>query len=380
MKHISLKLIIIFYALLALVSCGSGSASSVSVDGRDVTMHYAKLLTMKQCEGYIYVEIKNPWAGNGGILHSYILIDKDAEKPSHLPKGDIIRIPVTSSAVYTSVHCSLIDQLGAYESIKGIADLKFIYLDKIHKDCASGKIRNLGEALSPNIEAIIDLSPEAILLSPFQNGGTYGRVTKLGIPVVECADYMETSPLGRAEWMRFYGILYGKSNEADSIFNAVVSQYNELKAKVSKTKDKPTVFMDLKYGMVWYVPGGNSTVGIMLADAGADYIYKEREESGSVPLDPEVVFDRVIDGKYWLIKYNQDTDKTYEEIAAEYPNYSRLSAFRNKNVYACNLSGVPYYEEVPFHPDILLKDYIKIFHPDLLPDYKTRYFKRVVDN
>lgn len=375
MRYISLKYIISVSALLILISCGEGSASSVPVEGEALTMHYAELLSLRQCEGYIYAEIKNPWGS--GVLHSYILIDKKAEKPSHLPEGDIIRIPITNSAVYTSVHCSLVDQLGAYESIKGVADLRFIYLDKIQQDCRTGKIRNLGEGLTPDLEAIMDLSPEAILLSPFQNGGSYGKVTKLGIPVVECADYMETSPLGRAEWMRFYGLLYGKSDEADSIFDAVVSQYNDLKAKAAGAGDKPTVFMDLKYGMVWYVPGGNSTVGIMLADAGADYIYKEREESGSVPLDPEVVFDKVIDGKYWLIKYNQNTDKTYEEIAAEYPNYSRLSAFRNKNVYACNLSGVPYYEEVPFHPDILLKDYIKIFHPDLLPDYKPRYFKPV---
>ena len=372
-----MKKIVPFILLLVLfAACKPSSTSSSNEAGDTLAMHYTSLLTIQQCDGYIYAEVKDPWDSTR-VLHSYVLVDKDVEVPDNLPQGDLVRTPLANSVVYTSVHCSLIDQLGAFDAIKGVCDASFIYLDKVQAGIKAGSIRDLGESMNPNIEGVIDLSPDAILLSPFQNSGGYGKLGKLGILIIECADYMEVSPLARAEWMRFYGLLYGRLDAADSIFAGVETRYNELKALAAEADDRPTVFMDLKYGSQWYVPGGNSTVGIMLRDAGADYMYKERPENGSVPLDPEVVFDHCIDAEYWLIKYNQDTDKTYDEIAREYSNYSKLAAFRTKNTFGCNLSKVPYYEEVPFHPDILLKDYIKIFHPALLPDYTTRYFNLI---
>lgn len=360
--------------LILVVGCKPSQKNSLSEEGDSVEMKYSALLNIQQCEGYVYVQLTDPWDSTR-VLHSYVLVDKDVELPAQLPEGDVVRTPLTNSVVYTSVHCSLINQLGAYDAIKGVCDASYIYLDKVQTDIKAGKIADLGESMNPNIEGVIDLSPDAILLSPFQNSGGYGKLGKLGIPIIECADYMEISPLGRAEWMRFFGLLFGKTQEADKLFADVAQEYNELKELATKAETHPTVFMDLKYGGQWYVPGGNSTIGVMLRDAGADYMYKDREESGSVPLDPEVVFDHCIDAQYWLVKYNQDTDKTYDEIGGEYSNYKRLSAFVNRNVFGCNLSKVPYYEEVPFHPEILLKDYIKVFHPELLPDYKTRYFK-----
>lgn len=339
-------------------------------------MDYSSLLTIQQCEDYIYAQIKDPW-DSAHILHKYILVDKDAERPATLPEGDVVRIPLTNSVVYTSVHCSLVDELGAYSSIKGVCDLKYIDIEKLQKDCSEGKIADLGEGTNPNIEAIIELSPDAILLSPFQNSGGYGKLGKLGIPIIECADYMETSALGRAEWMKFYGLLFGKKETGETLFSNVETEYNDLKTLAEKAEQRPTVITDFKFGSSWYVPGGNSTVGRILADAGADYIFKERPESGSVPLDPEVVFDRAIDAECWVVKYSQATEKTYAEIATDYSNYSKMAAFKNRNIYACNTIKVPFYEETPFHPNRLLKDYVKIFHPELLPDYKLRYFSKI---
>lgn len=375
-----MKKITIFFIAIAITilwSCHQ-SPSSSAAEGTAIEMRHADLLSLKECDGYIYAEIANPWDSTAP-LHSYILVDKNAPLPDNLPKGDIVRIPIENAVVYTSVHCGLIDQLGAYDCIKGVCDLKYIKLARLQADVEARKVKNLGEGTNPDIETIIDLQPDAILLSPFQNSGTYGKIGKLGIPLIECADYMETSALGRAEWMKFYGLLTGRAMEADTTFAGVETRYNNLKALVSKTDERnaPSVITDLKFGNTWYVPGGQSTIGRLMADAGGNYLYHDTQESGSIPLSPEEVFDRAIDADVWVLKYNQATDKTYAEIAQEYTNYTNIKAFKDKNVYGCNTAVSAFYEETPFHPDLLLRDFIKIFHPELLPNYELRYYKRI---
>lgn len=377
------KLIIYISLVLSALSSCVNSTRDFSNYGQSVEMRHAEFLTMTEGEGYILAQISNPW-DSAKVLHSYVLVPKDKELPHDLPQGDVVRTPLSKSAVYTSVHCSLIDQLGAYNSIAGICDAEYIYLDKIQADVKSGKIKDFGNSMSPNIEKIIEASPDAILLSPFENSGSYGKLGKLGIPIIECADYMETSALGRAEWMRFFGILFGRGAEADSLFTDIEQSYNSLKDMVAKHYDgkenrRPTVVTDAKFGSTWYVAGANSTMGRLLSDAGADYIFSDVPSNGSVPYSPEVVFDRGQSADVWLIKYNQATDKTLTELANDWSNNSKMSAFRNHRVYGCNLSKVPFYEETPFHPDLLLKEYIRIFTPELLPEYTLKYYKLLQD-
>ena len=375
MRKLSFFYIILLLVLVISTSCGGGSASS-SIKGEEIPMRYADLLRMRQCDGYVYVQVLNPW-DSASVLHSYILLDKTTPVPAQKPKGDIVRVPLENSVVYSLVHCALIDEIGGYGQIKGVCDLRYITMDKVQRDARNGNIRNLGEGLNPNIEDIIDMSPDAILLSPFQNSGGYGRLSKLGIPIIECADYMETSAMGRAEWIRFFGFLYGCEEQADSIFESVSRNYESLKQLAATAQQHPSVVTDLKYGATWYVPGGKSTTGMLLADAAANYIYKDNKENGSLALAPEVVFESAMDADVWIIRYNQAVSKTYDDIAQEYTNYSRMRAFTNQNIYACNTELVPFYSEVPFHPDRLLRDYIKILHPELLPDYNLLYYERI---
>lgn len=370
---------IIAFALLLMCSC-TARQGETTAEGDSIEMRYATLLSLQQGEGYISAEIKNPWDSTK-TLHRYILVPKDSEMPANLPKGDVIRTPLEHAVFYTSVHVSLINQLGAYGCIAGVCDSEYMYLDRLQKDVKAGKIADCGKGTAPNIEKVIDLSPDAVLLSPFENSGSYGKLGTIGIPIVECADYMETSALGRAEWMRFYGLLTGRQAEADSLFAGIEQRYNDLKARVgnasAKDRKNPTVLLDKKFGSTWYMAGANSTTGRLLADAGADYIFNSEKSAGSVPYDPEVVFDRGQQAELWLIKYNQDADMTYAQLANEWVNYSKIAAFEHKNVYACNLSKVPFYEETPFHPDLLLRDYIIIFHPEAIEDHTLRYFRKL---
>ena len=282
----------------AITSCGV-TGKHASDDSLPIEMKYSELLTMEQHDGYVTARITDPWDSTR-TLHSYVLVPREEKLPDNLPDGDVIRTPIYNAVVYTSVHCGLIDELGAYDKIKGICDLQYINLPKLHKDVARGKIADLGETMTPNIEGLIDISPDAVMLSPFENSGSYGKLGKLGIPLIECADYMERTPLGRAEWIRFYGMLLGRQHEADSIFASVEQSYDDTRREAQQYKSRPTVVTEMKIGSTWYIAGGNSTVAILIDDAGGDYIFKNLHDKGAVPYSPEVAFEKAKDADFWL--------------------------------------------------------------------------------
>lgn len=375
-----MKQLTIFIFLLTLLSaCGGRSkTSSVSTTEKEIPLRYAENLTLSATEDYTIARLRNPW-DTTKILHTYILVDKEKSLPADLPEGTLVRTPLSKAIVYSSVHCGLLQQIGALKSIGGICDLKYIKLPEIQEGCHNGTIIDVGNGMNPDIEKIIDLHPDAIMLSPFENSGGYGRVEKLNIPIIECADYMETSALGRAEWMRFYGLLFGQPQKADSLFADVEKSYNDLKALVTPVSYAPSVISELKNGSAWYIPGGKSTSARIYADAGANYVFAADDHSGSVPLAFETVFDKGQDADFWLIKYNQAIDKTYSELKSDYAPYAGFRAFKERKIYGCNTGKVAFYEDSPFHPDWLLKDLIKIFHPALLENYELKYFTKLAE-
>lgn len=379
MKKILLSAYIVTWVLL-LSACGGGSkTSSLQAEGDTVRMKYSSLLQIVKHADYTVVTIRNPW-DTLKVLHTYLLADREKPLPEHLPEGTVVRTPLQKSVIYSSVHCSLWSELDELKGIGGVCGLEYIKLPQILEGCRNGSIVNVGNSMNPDIERIIDLRPDAILLSPFENSGGYGRVGKLNIPIIECADYMETSALGRAEWMRLYGLLLGKEAQADSLFAGIKKEYLTLTQQVkSQNLKRPTVISEMKNSSAWYIPGGNSTMGRLYQDAGADYVFAYLSNSGSVPLAFETVFDRGGNADIWLIKYNQPQDKTYSELERDYAPYARFKAFQDRKVYGCNTNHVPFYEESPFHPELLLKDLIKIFHPELLPDYDLKYFSNLAE-
>lgn len=365
--------------VLLLSACGGkSSTASGSAQGDTIPLHYSSNLSLIDYEDCIVAQLRNPW-DTAKILHTYVLVDKKQPLPQELPQGTLVRTPLSKAVIYSSVHCSLLKDFGALNSIGGVCDLKYIKLPEIEEGCRKGTIADVGDGMNPNIEKIIDLHPDAILLSPFENSGGYGRVEKLNVPIIECADYMETSSLGRAEWMRFYGLLFGKKTEADAMFAAVERNYKDLQELVKPISFAPSVMCDLKTSSTWYTPGGNSTIAKLYSDAGANYIFREDTHSGSLPYPFEVIFEKGQQTDFWLIRYNQPVDKTYVELEKEFAPYAGFRAFKERNIYGCNTNRVPFYEETPFHPDWLLKDLIKIFHPSLLEGYELRYYNKLAE-
>ena len=191
---------------------------------------------------------------------------------------------------------------------------------------------------------------------------------------------METSALGRAEWIRFYGRLFGKGHEADSLFTSIETEYNVLRRRTdSIAKDsRPTVLFDTRNGSAWYVPGGRSTMAQLVSDAGGRYIFSDNTKSGSVPLSFETVLSRGEQAEVWLIRYNNNrTRMTLADLGNTYQPYTLFNSYRQGEVYGCNSAELIFYEETPFHPERLLGDYIKILHPQLVPYDSLRYFHQL---
>ena len=356
--------------IFLLVSCGGSGTNKSEADGDTIPMHYARNLTIVQHKDYTEVTIRNPW-DTTAVLHRYILTSTDSPKGI---EGTIVRVPLQRAGIFTAVHCGLVKELGCESAIRGICEIEYINIPSIRKSVKEGRVANFGSAMEPVIETIMDAQPDGLLVSPFENSGGYGRVERLGIPIIECADYMEFSPLARAEWMRFYGRLFGVGERADSLFGEVERRYLSLCEKVRDVEQRPTLIAEKPYSGVWYVPGGNSAMGILYQDAGADYLFADRKKNGSLALSVETVFEVAQQADIWIIKYNQPMPLTLAQLQSDYPPFAHFRSFQTGRVYGCNQASSRFYEETPYHPDRLLADLVRIIHPELGIQHKKQYF------
>lgn len=366
--------LMVVVCVLSLLSCGGRTGHDIA-GGDTVAMKYAEHITMVRTDSFTLVTLADPWH-EGRTLHTYVLVPQGQKVPTGMPEGTLVRTPLSRSLVSTSVHCALLQWLHREASVAGVCDLQYCRLPWLQEACRKGTVTDCGNSMSPTIEKVIGMHPDAILLSPFQNSGGYGRVSELGVPVIEMADYMETSPLGRAEWMKFYGLLFGAEKEADSLFRLVEHEYNQQKKLAKTSRVRRTVLMDLMTGSVWYTPGGKSTIGQMLADANAAYPWSDDKSSGSLDLPFERVLEKGIDADVWLFRYAGEP-ATRASLLAEEDGYSQLRAFRSGEMYGCNTMQTQFFEETPFRPDLLLRDLVIILHPDVRTLGGARYFVKV---
>lgn len=368
--------LILVSLILLLAGCHRNKISETH-EGKEIRFDYAKLIRVWECDGFKKMEIRNPW-DTTCLLQTYLLVDKTKEIPASCPGGVVVRVPLEKSAVFTTVHCSLIEELGAVNSISGICELEYITNPNIISLTQSGKIVDFGSSMSPDIEKIITVSPDAILLSPFNNSGGHGGLDKLGIPIVECADYMESDPLGRAEWIKLYGMLFGKESEADSIFSKVTETYTQIEKEAQQeTGSHPSLLYGLDNGGSWFIPGGKSYMAKMFASAGVNYIFGETTHSGAEPFAFETVYDKGCNADIWLILGTEVADKTYKDLQ----RFSNFKSYKEKRVYACNTTKTSFFDEIPFHPERLLKDLYVIFHSEKYGDVNEylHYYRKLAE-
>ena len=366
-------ILLLLPTLLLLSACfRSGHGAGNALDTQDSVITAAKLLSMERMADYTVVTVGDPW--KGGVLHRYVLVPRDAELPNDLPDGTVVRTPITNALVYSSVHTSLLDELGAIVAVKGVVDSQFFIDSTIVKGVAGGTIADCGNSMNPTVEKVIDMQPDAIMLSPYQDA-SYGQIAKLDIPIIECADYLEYDPLGRAEWMKFYGELVGKRAEADSLYDAVVAAYNELKQKGADAATHPTVVTEMVISGVWNVPGGQSYMARILGDAGGRYLWADDKNTGSLALDFNQVLAVAQNADYWFIKWTNIN--SLKDLQGAFDLNKEMAAFQNKHVYVCDTDKTRFFDRIPFHPEVLLREFAAILHPELFPDFQNQMYHHI---
>lgn len=354
---------------LFLYSCGD--KESHGAHGTNI-MEDAHLLAIYEREGYDEVYVVNV---NGDEVAHYVLVDREDSMKYDFPEGVIeIKVPLKSAVLDSEVYASAFEELSAIDAITGMFDVSYVTLPEIDKKLKKSEIQDVGQSLYPNSEKIISLNPDALLISFYDGMQTQG-LDKLGLPVIKMYDLQESSPLGRAEWIRFIGRLVGKEDVSDSIFSAVKKKYTEIgKERSGDLYHGPKVLTELIYEGTWYVPGGKSYQAQLIQDAGGNYFKSEDSTEGTLNLMAETVLQQGGDADVWLIKYFGDENQIKAILNSD-PVYKEIKAWKEGNVYFSNTSKSGLFREFPFHPEGLLKDYKIIFEGDSITE--LRYFKKL---
>lgn len=361
---------------VAVVSC----SRSASVDVEDVAMadtltHHSRLLTIaERSDGVVRVDIVDPWSDNA-LLGRYALVDRDSVLPTDLPDDVfIIRTPVQKTAVFSTIHTSALKELGAINIVAAFADgAYFPENDTISSLIKSGDVVDVGSSMQPSAELLTASGAELVLMSPMQ-GATINLPQNM--ITIAMADYMENAPIARAEWILLLGELSGKREVARAIFDSVIDHYSELVFNVSCSSTKrPKVLIEVEQSGVWYVSAGESYMAQMLADAGAEWPWADTKGAGSLALNLESVAQKALDADLWLVRsYGYETTKA--SLAAMNPRYKSFKAWKEGNILSCNTAERNIFDVIAFHPDEVLAEYVAIFHPEVLPDYELKYFRR----
>lgn len=352
---------------LGLTACG-GSEGAQLPPG-DTLTRAAHLLTMVDRPGWTEVVVDNPWDSTRVLARYALVRDSTVKVP-----GDYTRIsvPVRRSLPMGSVYGNAAIELGACTALSGIADGQYA-TGQLKDMLEAGRIRNVGPAMSPSAELIATLAPEVILATPYHNAG-HGEESRLGIPILEMADYMEPTPEGRSEWLLLLGELYGQRDKAKKIYTQAMADYAALRDSVPE-EGRPVVLTEKAYSGVWNVPGGASYVGRMLWDAGARLPWQNDGNTGSLPWDFEQVLSRAGHADFWLMRiYGKMSLSALKE---ESPTYTYFHPYATGKVYYSNTSRSTIFDDVAFHPERVLREYINIFHPGILSPGQLVYFEKM---
>lgn len=359
------NLVFLFGAAVLFCSCSdNGKGSALTAFDDTLRLQYARLLQISYGDDACLVKVASPWDGDKPLA-MYMLGQDSARRDHETTDGLYLKTPLRRAVVFSGVHAALLRRLGALNCMAGVCDANFILDKEIAAAVADGRISDCGNSQNPDIERIIALKPDAILISPYQDGSQFQRLSKLGIPVIQCADYLEDTPLGRAEWVHFFGLLTGKTAMADSIWQETSTQYLNMRHMAQNTPGRPVVLCDGIYGGIWYQPTAKSTMGVMIEDAGGTNPFADAQPTGTAALAPEQVLATAQNADVWLLRYRDNDKLTTKQWGEQNHVYRRFKAFGQGNIYGCNTQTTDFFESTPFSPHLFLAELINILHPEL---------------
>jgi len=371
---------ILFIALLAVAGCKTDTTAP-HAKGQTVTnaIKYAKGLQIFKYDGITVVRVTEPWP-DAKQSFTYVMQQKGAIVPDSLKQFTVIPVPLTSVIVTSTTHIPSLEMLGVENTLVGFPGTDYISSEKTRSLIDSGKIKEAGANESLNTEVVIDLNPSAVVAFGINSTNkTLSTLQQSGLKVLYNGDWTEQSPLGKAEWIKFFGALYAKNDEADKLFSQIEKDYNDALALTKNVTKKPTAMAGAVYQDQWFMPQGGSWGSIFLKDAGANYLWADAVGTGSLSLSLETVLDKAETADIWI---GPSQFTSLKEMTDANPHYARFKSFKNKQVYSYSVKkgktgGLIYYEMAPNRPDLVLKDLISIFHPELLPGYQLNYFQKL---
>lgn len=312
------------------------------------------------------IVVYDPWQ-KGEILARFTLVNGQDSQGK-------LSVPLTKAAVFSATQLNALDRLGLLSHVMGISEAGYVKNEKIRNLLDKHQIIEMAAGGNYYVEKILSNPPQAIFYSPYQSN-QHLPLALSSIVAIPYLDFMESTPLGRAEWIKFTAVFFGKEQQADSLFRVIEKSYLQLKRVTEKLPNRPTVFSDKYFNGQWYLPGGKSYVAQLFQDAGADYLWKNNPNRASFPLDFEAVFAKARQADYWRIIGTYGSKASYRGLASENELYTHFKAFKQHHILFCDPQSTQYFEKSPLEPQIVLADFIKAFHPDLLPGYQPRYYK-----
>lgn len=372
---------ICFFVVAGFVSCKKEKEEATVSSETVNSIEYAQGLSIRDYGQYTVVDVKQAWVGADKTF-KYVLYKESANAiPDSLKALPSVKVPIASIAVTSTTHLPALVILEEEHTLKGFPGLNYVSSPSIRKAIDEGQVKELGQNEQLNTELVLDMSPNAIVAFAMDgSNAALNTIAKSGIPVIYNGDWVEQSPLGKAEWIKLFGALYGKEKEAKIFFDKIVKDYNEALALVKDVKNYPTVMSGAMYQDVWYTPQGQSWMAVYFRDAKADYLWKDTEGTGSLSLSYEAVLDKAVDASFWI---NPAQYESLGELEKANPHYAKFSAFKHKNVYSFAprkgaTGGSIFYELGPTRPDLILKDLIYILHPEvLMTNYVPVFFEQL---
>ena len=347
-------------------------------------IHHARGFQIKYFKDFKLVNIINPFGGQGDTLQ-YILQKKGAVMPGNYPHAQRIEIPVKSLAAMSSMHIGLLGFLDSEHVLTGLGSLQYVYSPKVIELIKAGKIAQVGRDQGLNNEKVIEMRPDLVMTigNPGGKMDHYHTLKEAGIPVLINSEWVEQTPLARAEWVKLMAALLDKEELVNQKFSQVESEYERLATLALKAAQKPTVLSGLNTKDAWFMPGGSSYMARFFKDAGADYHWTDTPATGSLPLSFEAVYPFALTADYWL-NVGFDSRDTRKSIIAQDARYTDFNATRTGKLYSYNRrvsdqGSNDFFESGSVNPHMILADMIRIFHPELLPDHQLVYYKQLAE-
>jgi iron complex transport system substrate-binding protein len=342
-------------------------------------IQYAKGFSILNHEGYSVITVSNPWP-KANKSYTYILKEKNGIVPDSLNQFPVILVPIKNIVVTSTTHIPSLEMLGVEKTLVGFPNLNYISSEKVRALIDAKKVKELGANQALNTEVLIDLQPDVIIGYGLDNNNpTLDNLQKNGLKVLLNGDWNEQSPLGKAEWIKFFGAVYGKQELANSLFSKIEKDYLQTLEIAKRGTSHPTILAGDMYEDKWYLPQGTSWGCQLLKEAQGNYLWAETTGTGSLSLSFETVLVKGKNANLWI---TSGQFGSLQEMLDANPHYAQFKAFQNKNVFSFSgrkgkTGGILYYELAPNRPEIVLKDIVKILHPELLKGYKPFFFEKL---